>query len=42
VTRAWNDANGNFVADCDLLNPNAQDGRASGGDLCGVMSNTNF
>ena len=42
VTRAWNDANGNFVPDCDLLNPNAQDGRASGGDLCGVMSNTNF
>jgi hypothetical protein len=42
VTRAWNDANGNFVPDCDLLNPNVQDWRASGGDLCGVMSNTNF
>jgi hypothetical protein len=42
VTRAWNDANGNFVPDCDLLNPNAQDRRASGGDLCGVVSNTNF
>ena len=36
VTRAWTDANGNFVPDCDLLNPNAQDLRASGGDLCGV------
>ncbi len=42
VTRAWTDANGNFVPDCDLLNPGAQDLRASGGDLCGVMSNTSF
>lgn len=42
VTRAWTDANRNFVADCDLLNPAAQDLRGSGGDLCGVMSNTNF
>jgi hypothetical protein len=42
VTRAWTDANRNFVPDCDLLNPSAQDFRASGGDLCGVMSNTNF
>ncbi len=40
VTRAWSDANGNFVPDCDLLNPGAQDLRASGGDLCGVVSNT--
>jgi hypothetical protein len=42
VTRAWTDANHNFVPDCDLLNPNAQDLRASGGDLCGVLSNTSF
>ena len=42
VTRAWNDANRNFVPDCDLLNPNAQDLRPSGGDMCGVMSNTRF
>jgi hypothetical protein len=35
VTRAWSDANGNFVADCDLASPAAQDLRASGGDLCG-------
>src|SRR5262245_57886846 len=42
VTRAWSDANGNFVPDCDLLKPNAQDLRASGGDLCGVVSNTSF
>ena len=32
VTRAWTDANRNFVPDCDLLNPAAQDLRASGGD----------
>jgi hypothetical protein len=42
VTRAWTDANGNFVPDCDLPNPAAQDLRTSGGDLCGVLSNTNF
>ena len=42
VTRTWTDANQNFVPDCDLLNPAAQDLTASGGDLCGVMSNTNF
>ena len=42
VTRAWTDANGNFVPDCDLLNPAAQDRRAAGGDLCGALSNTNF
>jgi hypothetical protein len=42
VTRAWTDANGDFVPDCDLLNPAAQDNRASGRDLCGVMSNVNF
>jgi hypothetical protein len=42
VTRTWSDANGNFVPDCDLLNPTAQDRRASGGDLCGVVSNTSF
>ena len=42
VTRTWIDANTNFVADCDLRNPNAQDLRDSGGDLCGVVSNTSF
>jgi hypothetical protein len=42
VTRAWIDANTNFTPDCDLLNPLAQDLRAVGGDLCGVMSNTSF
>jgi hypothetical protein len=42
VTRSWIDANGNFVPDCDLQNPAAQDLRATGGDLCGVVSNTSF
>ena len=42
VMRAWTDANGNFVPDCNLLNPAAQDLRADGGDLCGVISNANF
>jgi len=42
VTRAWNDANENFVADCDLTNPQAQDLRSAGGDMCGVLSNTDF
>jgi hypothetical protein len=42
VTRAWTDANRNLVPDCNLLDPAAQDLRASGGDLCGVMADTNF
>ena len=42
VTRAWTDANQNFVPDCDLRNPAAQDLSGMGGDLCGVMSNTRF
>src|SRR5206468_5514913 len=42
VTRAWVDGNGNFTPDCDLLNPAAQDLRASGGDMCGAFSNANF
>jgi hypothetical protein len=42
ITRGWTDANLNFVPDCDLMNPAAQDLRAGGGDLCGAMSNTRF
>ena len=42
VTRSWIDTNGNFAPDCDLRSPVAQDLRSSGGDLCGVMSNTDF
>jgi hypothetical protein len=42
VGRSWNDANTNFVPDCDLLNPVAQDLRASGGDQCGAWNNNTF
>jgi len=42
VGRSWTDANGNFVPDCDLLNPAAQDRRALGGDACGAWNNNTF
>jgi len=42
VTRTWIDQNKNFVPDCDLTNPLAQDLRGAGSDLCGVVSDTNF
>jgi hypothetical protein len=42
VSRAWDDANGNLVPDCDLLDPAGQDLRADGKDMCGVISNTRF
>jgi len=42
VTRSWIDGNGNFRPDCDLTNVLSQDLRASGGDLCGTVSDTNF
>src|SRR5688572_17817595 len=32
--RAWTDGNRNFVVDCDLLNPAAQNNLATGGDQC--------
>jgi hypothetical protein len=34
ATRTWTDSNRNFNADCDLLNPNAQNLTAQGGDIC--------
>ena len=42
TNRSWTDANRNFVADCNLLNPDTQDLRATGGDFCGPWSNQNF
>ena len=42
VTRAWTDSNGNYVPDCDLLNPASQNLTATGGDICGGLSNQNF
>ncbi|MEP7310290.1 MAG: hypothetical protein ABJA98_32705 [Acidobacteriota bacterium] len=42
TTRSWTDANRNFLPDCDLLNPAAQDLRTSGGDFCAAMANPTF
>jgi hypothetical protein len=42
ANRTWTDANRNWRPDCDLLNPQAQDLTASGGDFCGLSSNVNF
>ena len=42
VGRSWNDANGNFTPDCDLLNPAAQDLRPIGLDSCGAWNNNTF
>src|SRR4029434_9238778 len=42
TTRSWTDGNGNFIPDCDLMNPAAQNNLASGGDSCGVWNNYNF
>ena len=40
--RARVDVDRDFVADCDLLNPNAQNLSAVGGDICGAYTNRNF
>jgi hypothetical protein len=42
TARGWTDGNRNFIPDCDLMNPAAQDNLASGGDSCGVWNNSNF
>ena len=42
TTRSWTDTDADYVADCNLLNPAAQDLRASGGDFCGANTNANF
>jgi hypothetical protein len=34
TARGWTDGNRNFIVDCDLLSPAAQDNLAAGGDLC--------
>ena len=40
--RNWTDGNRNYVPDCDLMNPAAQDNRASGGDFCSQWLVPNF
>jgi hypothetical protein len=42
TTRSWTDANGNFLPDCNLLNPASQDLRPGGGDVCGALANQSF
>src|SRR5688572_2230586 len=42
ASRSWTDVNRNFVADCDLLSPLAQNLTAGGGDICGANTNRNF
>jgi hypothetical protein len=41
TNRTWTD-NGNFNPDCDFLNPAVQDNRATGGDLCGQITEDGF
>jgi hypothetical protein len=40
--RGWDDANRNYVVDCNLLNPALQDTRAAGGDLCAALGGNNL
>ena len=42
ATRSWTDSNKNFVVDCNLTVPGASNQTASGGDVCGALSNNNF
>jgi hypothetical protein len=41
TTRTWTD-NGDYVVNCDLLNPGAQDNRTTGADFCGAMTTPAF
>jgi len=36
INRAWTDTNGNYIVDCDILNPNLQ--VVPGGDTCGALT----
>ena len=42
TNRSWVDGNRNFIPDCNLMNPAAQNNLASGGDSCGAWTNSNF
>ena len=39
---SWTDGNRNYVPDCDLLNPLAQNNLAAGGDSCGAFDDATF
>ena len=41
TTRTWTD-NGNYVPECDLRSPPAQNNIAAGGDFCGAMNSATF
>jgi hypothetical protein len=41
-SRTWTDVNRNYVPDCNLLNPGAQDLSATGGDICAAASDAAF
>jgi hypothetical protein len=42
TSRGWTDNNQNFVVDCDLLNPAAQNNAAAGGDTCAALGGANL
>ena len=42
ANRAWTDSNGNYVVDCNLLSPAAQNTSATGGDVCGALTGANL
>jgi hypothetical protein len=42
TARNWTDGNRNYIPDCDLMNPAAQDNRAAGGDFCSQWLSPNF
>ena len=42
ASRTWTDSNGNYIPDCNLQSPLAQNLSASGGDICGPLSNQTF
>ena len=41
ASRSWTDSNGNFIPDCDPVNPAAQNHTAIGGDVCGAFTGAN-
>jgi hypothetical protein len=42
AARGWTDGNRNYIVDCDLLNPAAQNNLATGGDQCAALGGLNL